>query len=66
MARKKKEPPVISQESLSLFDVRPKDGPQNWKEDLYEKIKIPIRVLDLIIAVLVVLIIVFIILGIRK
>ena len=63
MARRKKEPPVVSQESLSLFDVRPKDGPQNWKEDLYEKVKLPVWVLDVVIAVLVALIVLFIVLG---
>ncbi len=64
---KKDEKTTVSQESLSLFnvDTTPKTGPQNRKEELYDKIKIPVKALDAIIVVLVVAIVVCVVLGIR-
>ena len=50
---------------VSRDDTAPK-GPQNAKERLYEKLRMPLPVLDAIIGVLVVALIVAVVLGIIK
>ena len=39
-------------------------GPQNWKERIYERLRMPLWILDLIIALLVALFVVVVLLGI--
>lgn len=48
---------------ISRGDAEEPKGPANAKERFYEKLRMPIRTLDIIITVLVVLVVVVLVLG---
>ena len=49
--------------AITRGDGKGPEGPQNAKERFYEKLRMPIPVLDGIIAVLIVALVVFLIIG---
>ena len=54
-----------------MFDAKGNEaetpqGPQNWKERIYERLRMPLWVLDLIIALLVALFVAVVLLGIHQ
>lgn len=63
MAEQEKETKVIETPEIDFDESTAVKGPQNRKEEIYEKIRIPVPVLDAIIVVLVIALAVVILLG---